>query len=364
MKKKIKTFFVLPTLYAGGAERVMSFIAQNLDEDRFDTTLIIIGLESESKFKVEGIPVIFLNKTRVLRGVFQLSRLIRKNKPQIVISSLSHLNSIMGYIGLFFPKIVFIGRHASILNAPNEKKTETPKKKSFIGSIFNYFVFGLKKLDYIICQSSDMRQSIIEGYNVDRDKVKIINNPITHTNGIKKIHLNGHKIKKYITVGRLSKTKGHLRILDTLGKVDFPFQYTIIGEGDYYDLIIEKIKKLGLEDKVKYINYTNNVFEHLVAHDMFLQGSYSEGFPNALLESCVVGVPVIAFNSPGGTKEIVENEVNGFLVEDEEEYLQKLNDKREWDPEIIRESVYKKFSKNKIIGDYEKLFLEALKNKQ
>lgn len=362
MKNKIKILFVLPTLYAGGAERVMSFIAQNIDKEQFDVTLVIIGLESESKFRVEGIPVIFLNKTRVLRGVFQLFRLIKKYKPQIVISSLSHLNSIMGYIGLFFSRTVFLGRHASILNAPNEKNTEKPKKKSFISSKFNYFVFGLKKLDYIICQSSDMRQSLVDGFNIDINKVRIINNPITQSNIVKKTDLNGQKVKRFITVGRLSKTKGHLRILDILAKVDFPFKYTIIGEGDYYDLIKEKAKNLGLEDKVKYIRYTDNVFKYLVAHDMFLQGSYSEGFPNALLESCVVGVPVIAFNSPGGTKEIVENEVNGFLVEDEVEFLQKLYDRREWHPEKVRESVYRKFNENKIIGDYEKLFIEALKH--
>jgi glycosyltransferase involved in cell wall biosynthesis len=92
-----------------------------------------------------------------------------------------------------------------------------------------------------------------------------------------------------------------------------------------------------------------------------LQGSYSEGFPNALLESCVVGTPVIAFNVPGGTKEIIEDGVNGFLVKNENEFLEKLNDNRIWDPEAIRESVVRKFSKEKILKQYENLFLDILK---
>ena len=76
---------------------------------------------------------------------------------------------------------------------------------------------------------------------------------------------------------------------------------------------------------------------------MFLQGSYSEGFPNALLESCSVGVPVIAFNAPGGTKEIIDNGINGYIVENEEDYISKLKEDRIWDPKIVKDTVYKKF---------------------
>jgi glycosyltransferase involved in cell wall biosynthesis len=93
---------------------------------------------------------------------------------------------------------------------------------------------------------------------------------------------------------------------------------------------------------------------------MFLQGSYVEGFPNALLESCVVGTPVIAFNAPGGTKEIVENGINGFLVYDEGEFIEKLKGNRVWSPKEIRESVYRKFNKDKILMQYEQLFFDIL----
>ncbi|OBX21888.1 hypothetical protein A9996_17540 [Gelidibacter algens] len=165
-------------------------------------------------------------------------------------------------------------------------------------------------------------------------------------------------LKNNITIGRISEGKGYIRILEILAKLSFPFQYTIIGEGAYYDIVFSKIRELGLNDKVNYIRFTNNVSEYLVDHDMFLQGSYSEGFPNALLESCAVGTPVIAFNVPGGTKEIIEDGINGFLVDNDDDFLEKLNDNREWNPEIVRESVYKKFNKNKIISDYEKFFIE------
>ena len=74
-----------------------------------------------------------------------------------------------------------------------------------------------------------------------------------------------------------------------------------------------------------------------------------------------MGVPVIAFNVPGGTKEIVSNGVNGYLVENEDQFLEKLQENKNWNPAEIREYVYKKFNKEKIIGEYEQLFLDVLK---
>ena len=53
----------------------------------------------------------------------------------------------------------------------------------------------------------------------------------------------------------------------------------------------------------------------------FIQGSYVEGFPNAVLESCSVGTPVVAINCPGGTKEIIEHATNGFLVVSDDDFI-------------------------------------------
>ncbi|WP_339624124.1 glycosyltransferase [uncultured Winogradskyella sp.] len=355
MKTRKKIFFILPTLFAGGAERVISFVSQNLDFEKFDVTLIIIGFKKDCKYEISGIPIIYLNKSRVLNGAFAIFKLISKQKPQIVVSSISHLNAMMGLISICFSKVIFIGRHASILDVTSKKNN----KKSFLKKVFDYHSFGTKKLDYFICQSSDMKNNIIDIYNIDDKLIRIIHNPVTQIDIIKEKNIS-NDIIKYITVGRLSKIKGHLRILEVLSNVTFPFHYTIIGEGSYYDLIFSKIKELKLENKISHIKYTDNVAKYLVKSHIFLQGSYSEGFPNALLESCAVGTPVIAFKAPGGTKEIVQNGINGFIVLNEKDFLKKLSNNKEWNPMHIRQSVNEKFNKNKIINDYEQMFTDIL----
>lgn len=355
--KKIKIFIMLPTLHAGGAERIMSFLAQNLDKNKFNVTLIINGLEKESKYKITDCPVIFLNNKKVRNGIPSLFKVILLGRPQIVFSSIGDLNVVLGYISFFFPSIKFVGRRAAISGILRHLKGSNYKKQNLLG--FNYLSFGIKRLDFHICQSNDMKQNLMSTHRIKEKLIKVINNPITQTKQIKLDNSN-EKIKKFITVGRLSMGKGHIRILKSLSKLNFPFQYTIIGDGPYYNKIFNEIINLGLEKQINHIKFTDNVPKHLVEHDMFLQGSYTEGFPNALLESCAVGVPVIAYDVPGGTKEIVENNVNGFLVENDNEFLEKLNDKRTWSPKSIRESVNKKFNKEKIIKDYENFFIKII----
>ena len=78
---------------------------------------------------------------------------------------------------------------------------------------------------------------------------------------------------------------------------------------------MELVNKLDLSSKITHVPFTDKVPEYLKESDIFLQGSFVEGFPNALLESCAVGTPVIAFNALGGIDEIIQDGVNGFMVD-------------------------------------------------
>src|SRR5690606_11700338 len=197
----------------------------------------------------------------------------------------------------------------------------------------------------------------INVFKIDKRKIVVINNPITNNSPLKETSRKKSKITRFITVGRLSNEKGHLRIIKLLSQLKFNFHYTIIGEGPLNDEIFKTISNFNLNDKVTHIPYTNNVAKYLSENDAFLQGSYVEGFPNTALESCLVGTPVIAFNVPGGTKEIILHGENGYLAENETEYLKFLNSPFiDLYPDKIRSSITNRFSSEKIVMQYEKLF--------
>lgn len=352
--KKIKIAFVLPSLRAGGAERVMSYISQNLDKTKFSTTLLVAGFEKDAVYKIDGIETKFFNKNRALSAFYPIFVYLLRKKPQIVISAISNLNTIMGIQAIFFPKIKFVGREVSV----NSVLTKIEKPKRYVPSFLQNFAYG--QLDKIICQSKDMANDIQKKFQFKSKKLVIINNPISDKFTLKEN--TNHEIKRFITVGTLTKRKGHIRILDVLSKYLQPFNYTIIGDGVDRDEILRHIQSLGLSNRIQLIPFTSEVEKYLKESDVFLQGSYVEGFPNALLESCAVGTPVIAFNAPGGIDEIIEDGVNGFIAEDDEDYLIKLQtiSNRVWDPLVVRDSVYKKFNRKKIIQQYEDFVINLL----
>lgn len=204
-----------------------------------------------------------------------------------------------------------------------------------------------------------MLNDIRENYYVANKKLVVNKNPVSGALIVKKQTSKNNPIQ-YITVGRLSKEKGIPRILKILSKIDFPFHYTIIGDGIEKSTILELIKKYGLSDKIIRIEFTRDVSKYLSNSDFFLQGSYFEGFPNCLIESCSVGTHVIAYNVPGGTKEIIIDGVNGYLVDNQAEYIEKLKESKEWIPQEVRDSVYSKFNSKIILNQYEDLFTNAL----
>lgn len=357
---KINITFILPTLHAGGAERVISFVAKELNHDKFNTTLIIIGHQKDSYYDVEGIKIIFFEKPRVMTAVLSIYNYLRINKPDIVVSAIEHLNTVIAYISIFFPKTKFIAREVNVLSVLYS--IEKSAKFNFFDILYkNRF----KYFDAVICQSQDMREDLNTHFKINHNKLIVINNPISDGFNVKTSNLLNKNLQ-LITVGRLAKQKGYDRIIKALSQLKIPFHYTIIGNGPEKEEIDSLIEQFHLKGKVTHIEFTKNVAEYLTQSNIYLQGSYVEGFPNALIESCAVGTPVIAFNAPGGINEIVINDVNGYIVNNEKEFIEQINNintNNIFEPNKVSESVYSKFNKNLILKQYEDLFLNIIETK-
>ncbi|TPV33367.1 glycosyltransferase [Paucihalobacter ruber] len=357
---KINIAFILPNLLPGGAERVISFIAQNLNPKKFNSTLIIMGFSKDASYDIRNINVVFFEKQRVSKGAFSLVKFLKKNKLDIVVSANDHLNTLIAYVSLLFPTVKFISREVTIQSSMVEMFSQRKHSFNLLSYLsrnrYNYF-------DKIICQSQDMLQDLKKRNNIKNDKLIVINNPISNNFKVKNKHQD-NEIKQFVTVGRLSKEKGHARLLSVLSKINYPFHYTIIGDGPEKENIYNLTLKHGLSSKITHVNFTNEVHKYLAKSDLFLQGSFYEGFPNSLMESCAVGTPVLAFNVPGGTKEIIKNGINGYMVDSEEDFLEKMNNLKHWNSIDVSKSVTERFNKSRIIEEYEDLFKNILKQTQ
>lgn len=357
---KINITFVLPNLMAGGAERVMSFIAENIDSTKFNSTLVIVGHSKDASYEVKNIPVIFLEKPRVSKGVYSLFKYIKKNKPDIVISAIAHLNTVTALLSIAFPKIIFIAREVNVLSVLSEYENQrnTTPYGFLANRRFNYF-------DKIVCQSNDMLDDFHKNFDIKKNKLVLINNPITHGFKVKERTKVNTPIN-FITVARFDQEKGHHRILEALSKVSFDFHYTLIGQGGLYEEIFKLIDEYNLKNKITHIPYTNKVSKYLEMSDLYLQGSYTEGFPNAVIESCMVGTPILAIDAPGGINEIIYPNVNGKIVSNVDEFveaLESINSSYNFNPIDVSATVNTRYNSETIIAKYEDLFVKSYEEK-
>ncbi|HZW63239.1 MAG TPA: glycosyltransferase [Flavobacteriaceae bacterium] len=349
--KKKHIVFIIPSLAAGGAERIFAFLAQHLDASLFNVTLVVIGFEKDNVYTVTNVKVVYLNKAKVSYGTVRIFKFLKKEKPDIVVSAIVHLNVIMAFVSWFFPKIKFVAREANVLSVLQHYNMSKLLPRWLISFTYRYF-------DKLIAQSEDMKRDMIVHFGISEKKITLINNPVTSNYKLKNTAVS--KPVKFITIGRLSKEKGYDRLLQALSKLSFPFMYTIIGDGAEKETLFGQAKHLHVFEHITHIPYTAAIETALHTHDIFLQGSYVEGFPNVLLESCSVGTPIVAFDAPGGLNEIIEHGKNGFIAKNEQEFinhLENLNESFSFTPAVVSEVVKSKFDTVAILKKYQDLFL-------
>jgi glycosyltransferase involved in cell wall biosynthesis len=355
-KKKI--FFIIPSLKAGGAERVVNFLVNKFDQNIFETKLLVVGFKKDAVYSLDNLDIIFFNQDRMLNGIIPLFKFIKTHKPDIVFGTIRHVNIILGFYNLIFKHVRFIVRESSVMSI----RIGSSNSKQQIPDFLVKFLYN--HLDAIVCQSNDIKKDLKHELGIRGSKLITINNPITQIKQLSISKTEYSEKLRFITIGRLSEEKGHERILKGLAKVkNYSYLYTIIGSGPLELKIKDLANELGVLDNIKFIAHTSKVLDYLSESNFFIQGSYVEGFPNAVLESCSVGTPVLAFNCPGGTKEIIEDGINGFLAVTEDDFnktLQNLNEIPIFERTIVQASVLSKFSSQKIIKEYETLFLSVL----
>jgi glycosyltransferase involved in cell wall biosynthesis len=192
-----------------------------------------------------------------------------------------------------------------------------------LGKIARYIT---PKFDAVTSPSSMVTQHFIENFSANPSSSIVIHNgtDLKQYQTIqddskfelkKKLGIDPNR-KTIISIGWLRKGKGHNYLIESLSQFDQvdQWQVVILGMGPEEDNLKHLAAELNISHKVFLPGMQENVSDWLSISDIAVSASLSEGLSNALIEACASSLPIIATNV-GGNPEIVEDGVNGLLVD-------------------------------------------------
>jgi len=366
-----KIFFILPSLSEGGAEKIVTILLNCLDQKTFCLSLVLFEKKGKLLDKVpSGVNIYDLkkkNRFSFFNLIFKLSKIIKKEKPDVVVSFLEYAN----LITLSSKKLCKSKKTYWIISERSLPSLSFRNMRFYRIRKFMHNWLD-KEADLIIVNSQGTKEELIGNFHISGEKVKIIPNPVE----IKKIEkLSGElprhpwfneKIPILVSVGRLSKPKGFPYLLEafSLTLKEVKCRLMILGDGEMKMKLEKIINDLNIKNSVSFLGFVENPYPYVRKANIFILSSLWEGLPNALLEAMALGKPIIVTRCSKQIEKIIENGKSGILVSPGnskalKNAIVKLLGDKELQKKIGEEAKNKvfSFSADRITKEYESVFL-------
>lgn len=300
--------FVAPHIGYGGAEKNFIGIANYAAECGYNVYL----LTEEGRQNVRAIhPSIIQMKASInstanllekyVQAVKEIKKAIKKSEADVVVSFIEFWRSASVLATRFM-------RTKCVVSERVDPYTRSGKYNRIIFAIFSMadgYVFQTK-------QARDFFSKRV------RNRAVVIPNPVFKEDVLQEY--TGEKKNIIVSIARLDlkqKRQDLIIMAFDLIKEEFPgFDLYLYGDGCDKEIIEKQIEELKLQDRVILKGVTDNVFQSLGEAKIMVMASDYEGIPNAIIESMCVGVPVVSTKcSPGGAEFLIDNGINGLLVE-------------------------------------------------
>jgi GalNAc-alpha-(1->4)-GalNAc-alpha-(1->3)-diNAcBac-PP-undecaprenol alpha-1,4-N-acetyl-D-galactosaminyltransferase len=314
----MKVTLVIYALEGGGAERVMSIVANYWATHGWDVTLIILAdatkpafyqLAPQIELKHLGIIGDSPNVLTLLRTGWQRIEILRTaiiaSQPDAVISFLNTVNVLT----------LIACRNSNIPTIVSEHIYPEFSEVNQGWQLLMKWTYRWADRVTLLTQNALPFYPASRGYRsivipnpVLIPESDISTTPLIHTPSL-------------IAMGRLHPQKGFDLLLVAFAKIHAKYpdwHLTILGEGQMRSELEALRAQLGLVECVHLLGSVKNVNAHLRQADLFVMPSRFEGFPMALCEAMACGLPVLAADCLSGPREIVRDGIDGILVPPED----------------------------------------------
>lgn len=323
-----KILFFIDTLSGGGAEHALVNLVNSMDIHKYDiTVLTVFNIGTNRKYLSYGIKYKYIFKKMFRCNVI----IFRLFKPEYLYKR---------FIGERYDvAIAFLeGVTTRILSGCTYSDTKliawihgslNLKERIYPYRDYNECYNCYKKFDYIIGASQDVIDLFCS--QMGRWGNIIVKHNIVKYDNICKMAMESVDDVKFddgiptlISVGRLVAVKAHIRLLhihkDLISNGCIHRLY-IIGEGRQRKKLERYINRNRLNDTVKLLGYKENPWKYISKADLFVCSSLSEGYSTVVIESLMLGVPVITTHCSGMNELLGGNNEYGVITGNNEKDL-------------------------------------------
>ncbi len=309
--RRTKILIAIPTLSAGGAERVASMLANNWATAEQEVLVVTFEAPATKPFyQFEGgvrvIPLDLVSVSRprwraiyhTMKRIRALRRIIRAERPDVIISFLTKMNvmTALAADGLGVPVII------------SERNNPFVQKFDPFWDLARAFAFP-KAFAFVT-----MTEGAAAFFPANqRPRTHIIANPVSPI----AIASKSHQGFNLTGVGRLDSQKRFDRLIDAFALIekDFPdWRLVIWGEGKLRPALEAQVARLGLKDRISLPGLTRQHGGWIDTADVLALSSDHEGWANVLIEAQANGVPIVSVDCQFGPSEILNGGEFGLLA--------------------------------------------------
>lgn len=322
----INVLFLINNLGNGGAERVLVNLVNNMDYSKYQVTLRTLvneGVNRRNLSEHVKYEFVFKNTFKGINYLYLLPQKYIYNKVAhgsfdvIIVYLHGVLTKIISYSPLHQKTIAYL--HADM---EKSKFIKTFSNRQLVRECFGSY-------NAIVSVSKHVQKSFEKACGIN-DNLKVIYNTfdIENINSLSKEQVESaifdRKKINICSVGKLNQVKGYDRLLRVVKKLKMDrlsFTLTIVGDGPMRKDLEDYIKENNLSEHVYLVGFDNNPYRYLGKSDLFVCSSLTEGFSSVVVESIILGIPVITTNCAGMSEILGDNNDYGIIVDNNEESL-------------------------------------------